>query len=209
MSTSSCRGPTARGRSAFTLLELLVAIVLTSVIALLVYSVVDAGVRTQERLSDAARSMQVMRIMRATLEDGLRNARLSPRPGEPAFAVDDRENARGHPADRLRFSTVGTLPPLTPDAEWIVTVEPTAAGLTLAAVPTGVRAPRSFIVGPLPGITGLSVRVLQQRSDSASGEWLPGGSGVPRAVEISYWSDAGPVGTPLRVAFPLGGGFAR
>ena len=209
MSTTSGRAVSTRRTRAFTLLELLVAIVLTSVVALVVYSVMEAAVRTRERLSAASQSQQAIRAMRATLEDALRNARPSSRRGEPALVLDDRQDARGRPVDRLRFSTVGLLPPLTPGEDWMVTVEPTPAGLTLIAVPSGVRTPRSLVLGPLPGVTGFDVTVRQQRSDSASKARWSGGPALPHAIALTYWSDAGPVGTPLRVTLPLGGGIAR
>ena len=207
--TAMMRGTPKPGRCAFTLLELLVAVVVTGVIALLVYGSAQAGLDARTRLVEANRSLQMARALQATLEDALRNARRSQRAGEAAFVLEDRRDARGRPADQVRFVSAGALAPLSPGDDWAVVVEPTPEGLTLVALPIGRRAPSRRVVGPLPGITGLDVRLLHQHSDSGWRTRWPVGSAMPRAVELTYWSDAGPVGTPLRVALPLGGGIAR
>ena len=106
--------------------------------------------------------------------------------------------------DRLRFVSAGTFPPLTPDADWEVTLAATATGLTLLATPLGVAAPPRRMLGP-PDVKGLDVRVLTW---GQAGEWsdrwrFP--TLVPAAVELTYWGDGGPLGPPLRLALPLGG----
>ena len=193
-------------RRGFTLLELLVAIVLAGVVALLVYGAARAGADTQARLTASRRRWQAERAMRTLLEDALRNARPAMRPGDAAFALRARTSSTGIPQDDLTFVTRGGFPPLTADADWRVTIEIAEAGggLSVIAVPLGVRTP-ARLAGVLPGVTGLEIRVLPPGGGSWTRQWaLP--SGFPRAVALTFWTASGPREAALRVALPLGGG---
>jgi len=191
-------------RRGFTLLELMVALALTGVIALLLYGVAAAASDVEARLATSRRAAHAQIGMRALLEDALRNARSAPRPGDPVFRLERRSSARGVPDDRLTFVTRGGFPPLTGDADWRVTVEATPAGLTARAVPLGVRAPAQ-VATLLSGITGLEIRVQPVGGGSWTRAWpMPGV--FPRAVLLTFWSDSGPAALlPLRVRLPLGG----
>jgi prepilin-type N-terminal cleavage/methylation domain-containing protein len=188
-------------RPAFTLLELLVAIVVAGIVALLVYGAAGAAMTTHERLAARRAASQTARAMRAVLTDALRNARPSTRFGETAFAIEDGTTPQGRPADRLSFVTSGGTPPLTGDVDWRVVLESTADGLTLTGVPLGMSDPPRIVVRA-PGLGGVDVRALRP---GAAGKWTDGGAAfaqVPRAVEITYWSDSGAVGLPARVVLP-------
>ncbi|UCF18608.1 MAG: prepilin-type N-terminal cleavage/methylation domain-containing protein [Gemmatimonadota bacterium] len=191
-------------RAGFTLLELLVAVVLTGVVALLVYGAAGAAMDTQARLEAQRLETRSERAWRATLEDALRNARPARAYGDTAFVLEERRDAEGRPRDRLWFVTAGGLPPLTADADWEVLIEPTPQGLSLLAQPLGVNTPPRRLFGPRE-VTGLDVRLLSP---------LPGQPGwldswafpriVPEAIELTYWADAGPVGPPVVLTLPLG-----
>ncbi len=176
----------------------MVAIVLTGVVALIVYGAASAAVDTQTRLA-----LRSQRAWHAILEDALRNARPAPTRQDTAFVIEDRRDAAGRPRDRLTFVAAGSLPPLTADADWRVVVEASAEGVSLIAAPIGVDAPPRRIVG-LPGVTGLEVRVLGvTREPDWIDEWrFP--RIVPRAVELTYWTEAGPLEPPVRLTLPLG-----
>jgi prepilin-type N-terminal cleavage/methylation domain-containing protein len=192
-------------RGGFTLLELLVAIVLASVLALLVYGAAGAGFDTQERLAQSRAATQSARAMHAVLTDALRNARPGARFGDTAFVIEDGVAAAGRPADRLSFITSGATPPLTADVDWRIVIESTGSGTTLTGTPLGMSAPPVAVV-PAPGISGLDVRVLPA---GARRRWTAGGiafTQVPRAIEITWWSDTGAVGLPVRVVLPWGAG---
>jgi general secretion pathway protein J len=191
--------------SGFTLLELLVAILLTSVVALLVYGIAQAGLDTETHLVSSTRSVQSARAMRTLLEEALRNVRPALNPGDPAFILESRTTKQGRPLDQLSFVTAGSLPPLTTEADWAVTVEATAAGLALSATPLGVRSPQQ-VTSVQPGITGLRVRVQVPGDES---DWIDTWALrtlLPRAVELTFWSDSGPSRLPLRVLLPLRAG---
>ena len=192
-----------RGGRGFTLLELLVALVLAGVVALLVYGAADAGRETHARLVARRRALQIDRAFRATVEDALRNARPTRTYGDTAFWIEARRDGRGRPIDRVWFVTAGGLPPLTADADWEVSLEPGSQGLELVATPVGMAQPLR-VVTRYPGVTGLAVRVLGFGSPPEwTDRWIfP--SFVPRAIELTYWGERGPVGDPVRLALPLG-----
>ncbi len=189
-------------RGGFTLLEVMVGIVISGIVALLVYGALAAATDTQARLSDQRRSTQVGRAWRATVEDALRNARPAHTPGEPAFVVESAFDAAGRPVDRVHFVTAGGLPPLTPDTDWEVTIDPTPDGISFIAQPVGVATTPLRVTGPTL-VTGLDVRVLSPVGQRAwTDEWrFP--SRVPLGIELTYWTDAGPL-PPVRLALPLG-----
>jgi len=191
-------------RSGFTLLELIVAVVLAGVVALLVYGAAGAAADVQERLWATRDALQSERTMRIAIADALRNARPPLAYRDSVFLLEDRTDPAGHPADRLSFVAAGGLPPLTADADWVVTIEPTPEGLLLAAVPLGFAAPLR-VIARLPSITGLEVRVLSPGPGQSWGDRWALHTKLPRAVELTYWADTGAVGLPLRLVVPAGG----
>lgn len=191
------------GRHGFTLLEVLLAIALTGVVALLVYGAAGAALDTQRRVDTARERLQWTRGWHASLADALRNARPGRVPGDTAFWIEHRVGPRGLPQDRLRFVAAGGTPPLTADVDWVVSVEAGAEGVVLMASPVGVAAPPLVAYAP-PGLVGLDVRVVGfTREPEWTDRWrFP--QLVPRGVELVYWSAGGPTDT-VRLALPLGG----
>jgi len=188
----------------FTLLEVLVAIVLLGIVVLLVYGTAGATLDTERRLAEWRQGFQTSRAWQATIEDALRNAYPAPARGDTAFLLETEYAAGGRPMDRLRFVTAGAFPPLTPDADWEVTLEATASGLALLATPIGVAAPPRLILGR-PEIRGLDVRVLTWGQAGQWSERWQFPSLIPVAVELTYWGEDGPLSPPVRLAMPLGG----
>lgn len=191
-------------RRGFTLLELMVALALTGVIVLLLYGAAAPASDVEARLATSRRAAHAQVGMRALLEDALRNARPAPQPGDPVFRLETRRSVGGTPDDRLTFVTRGGFPPLTSDADWRLTVEATAGGLAVRAVPLSVRAPAQ-VAALLPGVTGLEIRVQPVGGGAWTRSWpMPGV--FPRAVLLTFWSDSEPLAPPsLRVSLPLGG----
>src|ERR687895_232369 len=91
-------GAAVKARAAFTLMELLVAIVVAGIVALLVYGAAGAAIATQERLTARRAAAQTERAMRAVLTDALRNARSSTRFGETTLVIEDGATPAGRPA---------------------------------------------------------------------------------------------------------------
>jgi len=187
----------------FTLLEILVSIVVTSVVALLVYGVADAAFTTRARLDERRLTLQTERAVRLVLDEALRNARPALRAGDQAFVLEDARDAHGRPADRLTFVATGGFPPLTDESQWVIRLEPTEGGVALSARPLGVRGARLRALGRVSGATGVDVRVREQGIPEWRNTWSFL-SIVPAAVEVTFTSDSGVVGVPVRVALPLG-----
>jgi prepilin-type N-terminal cleavage/methylation domain-containing protein len=174
----------------FTLLEVMVAIVLTSLIVLLAYSAAQVSYDAHARLSAELRALQQADALRELLQDALRGARVPQRPDDLRFELR---------AGRLSFVTAGGGPPLDPDYDWLVTVEPNAdaGGLELSATPVG-RAPAVVVTIRVPDVTRWDVRALAPSRPQWLEEW-PRTTLLPRAVAITMWHDSTPLGLPLQV----------
>lgn len=191
-------------RRGFTLIEVLVSLVLSAVVVLLVYGTAQAARDTAVRLRGERHALDGALAMRLLLENALAGAQPRFIVPDTMFLLERREGSHGVPRDRLRFVASGDLPPLSPGADWDVTLEPTAGGLRLSGQPEGVRIPPR-VLAVLPGITGLGVRV---RPAGESAEWTARWerpSELPAAVELTYWTDVGRIGLPLTVSVALGG----
>src|SRR2546427_1938772 len=185
MAASRSGNGDSSGASGFTLLEVMLAIMLTGLVVLLAYGAAQVSYDAHARLSAELRALQQARALRELLQDALRSARAPQRPGDPRFTLH---------AGRLSFVTAGGGPPLDPDYDWLLTIEPGADGLDLSATPVG-RAPATPVTIRVPGVTRWDVRV---RAAGAS-QWLAAGamtSGLPRGTAITLWHGCPPVGVP-------------
>ena len=191
-----------KGPSGFTLLELLVAIVVAGIVALLVYGTAAAGRETQARLTERRHAMELAQAFHSTLEDALRNARPTGVSGDSAFWMVARRDARGRPSDRLWFVTAGSTAPLTADADWQVSIEPDSDAIVMTCTPVGVA--RRPVIIRYRGATGLEIHALDFSSPPAWVQAWRFPSFVPAAIELRFWNDSGPIEPPLRVALPLG-----
>lgn len=193
-----------RNRPGFTLLELMLAVVITSVVALLVYGTVQVGLDTRERLAERLVTEQAHRSVRVILGDALRNVRRPVGVDDSIFILRRGMNAFGRPADTLSFLTGGSIPPLTSDSDWMVSLAAGDSGVTIWARPIGAMLP-ARLVARLTGVSGLEVRVRRVGADSSwTAEWPTQGA-LPGAVAITFWSDSGIIGPPLRTALVAGG----
>src|SRR5438876_8765375 len=121
--------------AAFSLLEVMVAIVLTGLVVLLAYGAAQVSYDAHARLSAELRALQEARALRELLQDALRSARAPQRPGDSLFTLH---------SGRLSFVTAGGGPPLDPDYDWLLTIGPNADGLELSATPGG-RVPAAVV----------------------------------------------------------------
>ncbi|MGH7525824.1 MAG: prepilin-type N-terminal cleavage/methylation domain-containing protein [Gemmatimonadales bacterium] len=190
-------------RSGFTLIEVMVAIVLTAVVSLLVYGAARAARDTQARIAEERTSLQSALAMRLLLQGALAGAQTTFLAADTVFALENRVSGRGVPQDRLTFVASGDLPPLSPGADWTVSLEPTPLGLRLVGGPMGIRTP-TRLLALLPGVTGLAVRVRDRGVGAGWREEWNFLALLPEAVELTYWTDSGAVGLPLTVSLALG-----
>jgi prepilin-type N-terminal cleavage/methylation domain-containing protein len=182
-----------RSRAGFTLLEVMVAIVLTSLVALMAYGAARVSVEARGGLARHLRTVQEARAVREVLQDVLRNVRPPERPQDPKFILD---------AGRLSFAAAGAGPPFDADYDWLITVQPDSGGLQLVAKPIG-RAPAAQLAFRLPGVTRWEVQVLAPGGSEWLPEW-PTGSMMPRVVAVTLWNGPEQVGAPLQVALTPG-----
>ena len=166
-------------RRGFTLIELMVALVLTGMIALTAYVALEAGASTRERVEGPMAQRERAILGRAMLEDALRHAVDDGNSGAPFARAGDAANG-----DVLSFTTRGIIPPLGASGRWRVIVRQGR----LEATPLDEAGPR--FVAVLPGVRALRAMTLQ------SGEWresLATIDHVPPVVRIEFRT----VGDPL------------
>jgi type II secretion system protein J len=187
-----------RPRAGFTLVELLVAIMITSVIALLAYGSARAAFDTDDRLARARSAVEGAGAMRALVSDALRHAVPAVSDDQLAFELQAGTRADDLPADRVRFVSRGLVPPLGAGTAWLVTVGVAADGLVVDAVPvTGDAAPVRALV---PGVAGLRVRALASDGGAWARAW-DAPARLPRGVELRLLrADGALAGAPIVVA---------
>lgn len=178
------------GPRGFTLLEILVAVVLTSLIALIAYSVLQVSLGARDRLTLALNSAQRSRATREVLVDALRNLRTPQRRGDTTFVLG---------GDTLTFVSAGGGAPLDAECDWRVTIAPANGGLRFYATPVG-RAPVVAVSFLLPGVTRMDVRVLAPTGNDWLDTWAPTMI-TPRAVAITLWDHSRVIDPPVRVVF--------
>jgi prepilin-type N-terminal cleavage/methylation domain-containing protein len=174
------------GRAGFTLFEVIVALMLTSLIAMLAYASAQVSFDARALLVTDLRDLQSSRAARQILSDALRNAQPPLRPEDSGFELR---------ANRMTFVAAGGAPPLDPDYDWLINIGPEGDRIRFTAKPLG-RAPAAEVSFALPGVTRWEVLVPGQK------EWIrewPDGTVMPRAVEMRLWNDSVLVGAPLRV----------
>src|SRR5439155_821872 len=127
-------------------------------VVLLAYGAAQVSYDAHARLRADVDALQEAQALRELLQDALRSARAPQRPGDPRFTLH---------AGRLSFVTAGGGPPLDPDYDWLLTIEPGAHGLQLSATPVG-RAPAAQVTIRAPGVTRLDVRARTPRMPSSA-----------------------------------------
>jgi prepilin-type N-terminal cleavage/methylation domain-containing protein len=171
----------------FTLLEVMVAIVLTSLVALMAYASARVSVESAAVIRSGLVSVQSDRAARQVLLDLLHNVRPSRGRGDTSFALS---------GDTLTFTAAGA-PPLDPEYDWLVAVRPDEEGLALVARSVG-RGPASRRTVRLPRITRWQVRALPPHGREWTETWAPGAL-LPGGVGITFWSGERQLGSPLTI----------
>jgi prepilin-type N-terminal cleavage/methylation domain-containing protein len=188
-----------KNRRAFTLLELIVSIAVTGVIALLVYGSAAAGFDTRETLARHRSTTEAELLGRSMLADALRHASDEADAGAPVFELADATDARGLPSDQLTFLTRGVLPPLGGSPRWVMTIAPTSRGLVVRATPVERGAGGGSVTATLAQVRGLDVQVMSVTDRTWGNSW-PSSGQLPAAVQLILYDAAGaPVGSPVTV----------
>jgi prepilin-type N-terminal cleavage/methylation domain-containing protein len=177
-----------RAKTGFTLLEIMVALVLTSIVVMVGYAMAQASFDARTSLATHLRQVESARALRELLRDALRNARAPQRPGDPGVVLS---------GNRLSFVAAGGAAPLDPDYDWQITIAPSGRGLQFVAIPLG-HAPATQVAFTVPGVTRWSVQLLSPQGADWLSDWSEPKL-MPRAVMISFWNGARPAIAPLHL----------
>jgi type II secretion system protein J len=169
-----------RTRRGFTLFEVTIALVLSSVVVLLAYATLRAGTDVQERITRAREADATMVAMRAMLSDALRHAVVGD--GTTERTMRSLRDARGETTS-LSFTTRGILPPLGASDDWRVTLRRDGSGVLFAA--TSLDAPRAPLRITLGAVRALAVRFLPREDAEWRDDWSDS-TRLPAAVEVRF-----------------------
>lgn len=178
-----------RRRAGFTLVEAILALAITGVVAALSYAALSAGLDTDQRVRAMGTVADDDTRWRALAGDALRHVLDAAQPGQPALRTGPNLAA-------FRTSALGT--PSGAGAAWSVrlSVQDSAAVLTAINEETNAE-----LVARIPGISALRVRA---QSLGSSGDWQEDWTSAspPPAVRIDFVSRSGTV-QPLVVSVGL------
>lgn len=182
--------------SGFTLIEIMVSIVLTGLVAMLAYGSVQVGLDSSARIETYRRTTESEALTRSLIADALRH--VSDAPSGASFEIERTVES----GDVLRFVSRGVSGPLGAGALWRVEIGPSAAGLQFSAVP--LEGNLNPIRGSVASLRAISVLVLRASDDAEWQDRWESTRQFPTAVEISFRdSDGAPSGSPLMVTTAL------
>lgn len=176
-------------RAAFTLLEVMVALVVSGLVVTLAYATTQAGFDTESRLEAHRDGAERVTAIRALLGDALRHQEEGLRGGAVVFSLTDRVATDGSDADSLAFRSRGLVAPYGTGIAWQVALWRSHDTLHVEARPSegGTADGREGgvpLVATLTGVTGVDVQVLGRGLAAAwSGQW-PEGDVSPDAVSL-------------------------
>lgn len=177
-------------RRGVTLVELMVALVITGLVVSIAGAALGGGIASSDRLADVRAHAESMSATRAMLGRALRHALPGARGGDPTFTVARHGTTSGGSSDSLVFLTRGVVEPLGTSAAWRVALWVSTDTLHLAATPTDGT--RRRVDASVPGIHALAVRTLGRGTRAT---WEAGWGDptiAPTAIEVTYIDAAGP-----------------
>jgi prepilin-type N-terminal cleavage/methylation domain-containing protein len=122
-------------RAGFTLIEVMIALVVSGLVASLAYAAAQAGFDTDARVSEYRDGLAREGVVRAILSDALRHQVDGVRGGSAVFMLDDRVDTEGRDADSVTFVTRGIVSPMGASARWQLTVWRDGTFLRVAGAP--------------------------------------------------------------------------
>ena len=186
-------------RRGFTLIEIMVALVVTGLVVSVAYATLQAGFDTSERLTNAQGGDERETVARAMLANALRHAVPGTIGGEPVFVLRDEPQGDG-----LRFLTRGVSEPLGASEVWEVSLLPGPEGTQFDA--HQVENPSRSFTTLLRRVNALSIRV---RGRDFRDGWLETWNAPdrsPAAVSITFMNaDVRVIGAPLLARVGLEG----
>lgn len=190
-------------RTGFTLLELMVAIVISGLVALLAFSAITAGLDTLDRVEAHRRDSQSRSLARPLIADALRHIADAGARSANVFQVS-QPSAGGNTS--IVFLTRGVEAPLGASGLWKMTLAMSERGLAIDAVPME-DARQSPISSVIPGVRQMRLRMLPTRQDQL---WVTNWQSPrqhPYAIKIEMLDSLGEMlDAPLIVATSFQGG---
>ena len=189
-------------RRGFTVLELLLALVVTALAVTLAASAVRAATSVRDRVATHRERTEGIARLQALLTDMLRHAPAAERVDEPLLRVIP--GADGLPS--LIFVSQGVRPPYGTGAPWRVTLHTSAEGIVLEAIPLGRSPDGTILRSIVPGIRTMSVQLLEAVSGRDGARWRadwPLAASRPAAVAITLGAGAtteASLATAVRIA---------
>lgn len=177
-----------RRRPGFTLLELLIALVLTAVAVTIASLALRTAVTARDRVAEHRDTLERESRLRAMLTDMLRHAPSAASVDEPLLRVW-RTPAGGV---QLVFLSKGVRAPFGTGPTWRVTLTESGEGLALDATPISVDGDVTALHTLVPGIRALSVRLLEQAGGITSARWRddwPLERARPAMIALGFGSD--------------------
>jgi prepilin-type N-terminal cleavage/methylation domain-containing protein len=194
-------------RRGFTLIEVMVALIVSGLVVSLAYAAAQGGLDTEARLGTHRTHAESLVALRAMLTDALRHAERGRRGGPAVFALRDAVDSDGAPSDSLVFLTRGIESPLGTSGIWTLLLTRRADTLRLAATAgtddRSADAGRAALLAEVPGVTGLDVRALGRTALTGwRGTW-DDADVAPEAVSITLRGSDGGRAAPLVVRMGL------
>ncbi len=157
----------SRRRAGFTLLEVLLAILLTAMAVAIASIALRTAVIARDGVAEHRDTLERESRLRAMLTDMLRHAPSAGSVDEPLLRTWNTPTG----GTQLVFLSKGVRAPFGTGSTWRVTLTATDVGLQLDAAPVGVGADDTALHTVVPGVTTFSVQVLEQAGGIASPRW--------------------------------------
>lgn len=150
----------ARDRAAFTLVEVMIALVVSGLVASLAYAAAQAGFDTEARVTELRDDVARDGVVRGVLADALRHQVDGVRGGAEVFALHDLVDAEGRAADSLTVITRGIESPMGASATWQVVAWRDGDTLRIAGIPLDAGVSTPAFVMALGDVNRFDVQAL-------------------------------------------------
>ncbi len=177
-----------RPRRAFTLLEVIVALTITGLVATIAYAAMQAGIDTSERLAVRQERDEALANARDLVSAAIRHAMPGAPGGPVTFEVVRRASAEAA-GDSLVFLTRGVLEPHGTTSAWRAALWTSRDTLHLRATP--VSASPLEVAAQIAGIRALRVRSLARGTFARWRDGWDDPATAPAAVSIAYTGSTG------------------
>jgi prepilin-type N-terminal cleavage/methylation domain-containing protein len=183
-----CCSPRPQTRRGFTLLEVMLAIVLTAVAVATASLALRTAATARDRVAEHRQTLERESRLRTMLTDMLRHAPSASSVDEPLLRVWRTPTGE----TQLVFLSKGVRAPFGTGPAWRVMLTQTDRGLVLDALAIGVGADEAALHTVLPGVHSLSVQVMEHTGGLSAARWRddwPLERARPSVIAIGFGAD--------------------